>query len=231
MKRWVCPRCKKGVNAPNRMPRDDSRRYCLRCSATSPRLVERVCPARQRRLAAKAATRRRKTENRRTARVARIQKQRQQRDSLPWRDRDDQIRLEFRRLCRLDAWEGNARGAVLTIRRSRLRTHRSGHAKPQRGEVVITFGKDSDQAQLCMLLLHELAHVAAPPREMHGDTFRSLYAQAAREAYGCILQGAFGSVYGELDVAVEQAIREKLNHRRRDSTDDQIHTREGANRN
>lgn len=43
--RWVCPVCNTGCLAPTRPRADDTRRYCLRCSEKSGRLVRRIAPA------------------------------------------------------------------------------------------------------------------------------------------------------------------------------------------
>jgi hypothetical protein len=50
VKRWVCPRCRRGKLAPERPRADDARAYCLPCStkAQDHRLVRLVCPARER---------------------------------------------------------------------------------------------------------------------------------------------------------------------------------------
>lgn len=48
-RRWACPRCGLGISAPSRPRRDDVRRYCLPCSKETGKLVERVCPANERR--------------------------------------------------------------------------------------------------------------------------------------------------------------------------------------
>lgn len=48
MKRWSCPRCGVGGLAPARPARNDVRRYCLECSKTTGKLVERVCGAAER---------------------------------------------------------------------------------------------------------------------------------------------------------------------------------------
>jgi hypothetical protein len=45
MRRWVCPNCGGAVLAPSRPRKDDVRRFCLKCSAKSGRLIERSCPA------------------------------------------------------------------------------------------------------------------------------------------------------------------------------------------
>jgi len=47
MKRWVCPRCGTGQLAPAAMRRDDTRGYCLGCSGSTGKLVQRICPARE----------------------------------------------------------------------------------------------------------------------------------------------------------------------------------------
>lgn len=62
--RWRCPKCDEGKLAPRRARRADTRTYCLACSATSPTLVRRVCPAAEakrvvKREAAKAKARKR----------------------------------------------------------------------------------------------------------------------------------------------------------------------------
>jgi hypothetical protein len=49
MRRWVCPQCGGGVNGIERPRKDDVRRYCLDCSAKTGRLVERTCPALEKR--------------------------------------------------------------------------------------------------------------------------------------------------------------------------------------
>ena len=47
-RRWACPRCGNGIIAPGQPRRNDVRRYCLPCSEATGKLVERVCPARER---------------------------------------------------------------------------------------------------------------------------------------------------------------------------------------
>ena len=56
MRRWVCPECGAGKHAPERLRRNDVRRFCLECSGNKAKgpLVERVCPAVERRREAKA---------------------------------------------------------------------------------------------------------------------------------------------------------------------------------
>lgn len=55
--RWVCPTCGKGANLGPQPRKDDPRRYCLPCSATASRMIERVCPKLEAKRAAKADSR------------------------------------------------------------------------------------------------------------------------------------------------------------------------------
>ena len=64
-KRYVCPLCGTAVLSPSRMAKDDVRRFCLRCSERTGKLVARVSPVLERqrrrskeRTAKKAATKR-----------------------------------------------------------------------------------------------------------------------------------------------------------------------------
>lgn len=52
--RWVCATCGAGANAPSRLAKNDTRRYCLDCSANSRLLVERAAPSLEKRRADRA---------------------------------------------------------------------------------------------------------------------------------------------------------------------------------
>jgi len=216
MKRWLCETCGRGVNAPERMRTNDSRRYCLTCSAKSPTLVERICPA--------AKTRRKRKQGRRTAKAAaakshRVEKavaSKGQLAELPWHQRDDLIRAEFRRLVRLPIWrERVARYKPrLKIRRSSTRWHDSGRAKWS-GEIVTTFGTGADRARICELLTHEICHYATDGGRggrFHGDKFRGLLVDAVRVAYGATLDAdeEIPRRAYSLDTVLECAIRKTL---------------------
>lgn len=75
-RRWRCPDAShSAVNAPERMRRDDTRRFCFPCSEVKGRLVQRVCEVASKRRAVKAAKRAaEQAEVRKTARE-RLQKQ------------------------------------------------------------------------------------------------------------------------------------------------------------
>lgn len=74
MKIWRCPECGSGVRAPQQPRRNDTRRFCLDCSAQSPILVERICPANERRREKSVARSRAKASGKAQAQSKRITK-------------------------------------------------------------------------------------------------------------------------------------------------------------
>lgn len=62
MRKWKCPRCGSGALAPSKPRRDDVRRYCLVCSASTGRLVMREAPALEAERARRAETTKAKRE-------------------------------------------------------------------------------------------------------------------------------------------------------------------------
>ncbi len=135
---WVCPACGSGRRAPSRPRRDDIRRYCFECSTAAGRLIERACPAleRKRRL---ASEKRRERATRQRARDARTREARQK------RDRDQKAadeafivgglrpHQELIRLTRLTAF-GGPRGA-LARHVPELRIRRTSRA-PRYGSMI-----------------------------------------------------------------------------------------------
>lgn len=206
MRRWICPKCLKGANAPERLARTDSRRYCLKCSAKGTKLVERVCPSFEAAKVKRVEARKAKTVNRHERNAAMIREYKATDKAAPFRDSDSKIRAEFNRLRRLKSW-GHKLSTRFTLRRSKVRHHRvSGHCW-EANRIVITVGLKCDAAQIKTVLVHELAHAASRCREHHGDRFRSVMLDAAREAYG------IGSVEPhsqcwEFDNAIADAIRQ-----------------------
>lgn len=177
-KRWVCPRCDGAVLAPSRPRRDDARRYCLACTKTTGRLVERECPALER-------ERERKAVKRAQLRKAEIERKRTSPHAIAER--------WFRRIVRLRCWRDEAKLCALRTVRVSSRTHySSGHAQllgntPSSfvgGEIVITIGNEWRFA--IATLLHEVAHVVAVQRgdSGHGDIWRGCYAGAAAALCG-----------------------------------------------
>lgn len=200
--RWICPQCQGGVNGPQRMRKDDTRRFCLVCSAKAPRLVERTCPVLDKQRDAKRAKAKAKKE-----------KAKADLETLAFWERDDLIQKEFRRLKRLKCWRDRVRHArLVTIRRSSHKRGSSGHAYWHTGVIKITVGVEASKASIGALLLHELAHVGTPKREGHSDRWRALFVESAREGYG--IEGTPEALESSHDLhrwirdAIEKASRE-----------------------
>jgi hypothetical protein len=65
--RWKCESCNNGLLAPTKPRMNDVRRYCLPCSASTGKLVERVAPSLEKqRVAKQAATRKKNVAKRAT---------------------------------------------------------------------------------------------------------------------------------------------------------------------
>lgn len=155
MKRWVCPSCGSGANAPERPRRDDARRYCLACTAKTGRLVERTCPALDR----QRADRRTVQAARRSTKVERSKAA----DTEKWTVGGYDLRKEAKRIWALPTFRPLAYGAdrgypVPQIRlQHRTGYYSTGRASPWNG-VAMTAGTDVGHA--LETLLHELLHAA-----------------------------------------------------------------------
>lgn len=164
---WICPICGRGVRAPDRMRRDDTRRFCLACSAKSPRLVVRTCPALEKRRAAKQARRKMKAK-----------KVKENRDGLPYALRDDLIHRDFVACQRLRCWPRDVSLAYLATIRRRSAQETTGFCS-HLGRITITIGNHQDRDLVVRVLLHELSHYATPlPAPAHGDQWVSCYHEA-----------------------------------------------------
>ena len=69
MKIWRCPACNTGTRAPERLDHLDVRRWCLRCSARTGKLVERSVPSREAEKARRADARKTQTAKRQERRA------------------------------------------------------------------------------------------------------------------------------------------------------------------
>jgi len=194
-RRWVCPRCRRGVNAPSRPRMDDVRRYCLPCSAATGRLVERTCPARETAAQARAAAAKEK--------VAR-QVDREEDAAMTFGYFPQLIRTAFARYARLRAWGPSLARVTFNLRfKGYTRALMEGRPAPEtilhyarytsghcygRSRIVVTVGYDPADAHLT--LLHELAHAAAPSYgEGHGRAFYARLHDAIFEVTGARIPG------------------------------------------
>lgn len=198
MRRWVCPDCGKGVNAPDRPRTDDIRRFCLPCSEKTGRLVKRTCPTLDRERSAKsekaaakrsAAAKRERAKARAEREKAAAKRAREQeraeaaaRASREYRGVN--LDVEAERIWNTPSLVEYHRGSRLPTLdfRRRRQGYTSGRAWPWR--IVMTLGGPVDE--VLWVLAHELAHSAVDRRGRHGhdEVWAAAYAGAARDRWG-----------------------------------------------
>lgn len=175
MRRWICPTCGAGTNAPERPAKDDVRRYCFPCSTKNGKLVERTSPALEKQRAASREKSAAKTTNaRQRATEARIVKV----TVGPFNLEKEAARIwkvsTFREMRR---WRKEV--PPITFRRSQ-KWHSSGHANYYSRQIVVTIGTNPYDA--AVTVLHELGHIAVGS-EGHSSRFWSALRSAAKEAW------------------------------------------------
>lgn len=186
--RWVCPKCENGCLGPSRPRRDDTRRYCLACSAKTGRMVERVAPARERAREQSAAKR-----------TARSQAERAAAQHAA-RQYPACLQAEWARMLRLPLARQYLKGPIALKVRKGTGPWTPGHAWYGRSLVTITAGTEESGAR--ETLLHELAHHIVHrkfPRDRlllgdglgpgravksHGTEFRAVLAELACQWLG-----------------------------------------------
>ena len=174
-RRWVCPSCGSGVLAPERPRKDDVRRYCLDCSKATGRLVERACPALDRRRAA----RRERSVAVRTSRAESDRRREAARRTVDGRDLGADLK-RFLRLPSLQTSRHRQSGTPTVIWRKSTKEHSSGFYTRARHRITVTLGTDLASAQAT--LLHELVHAFRFPMS-HGPEFWRAMQETAREAW------------------------------------------------
>lgn len=191
MRRWVCPSCTGGVNAPERMHHDDVRRFCLACSKGSTRLVRRACPALEKTSARQA--------DRSAARRVEKAEERKREDAARFEACGVDVRLLSEELWRAFPI-GRGRPPALRLRRVQSGAV-FGRAYFQRCLISIGVGPSATNPQLSCTVLHELAHiyVGAPMlngrRAPHGLAFNRALRAAAKRAFAVDLPLGSGRGY------------------------------------
>lgn len=154
MKRWKCTQCGSGVNAPGRMRRDDVRRYCLACSKTTGRLVQRTCPVLDREREQKAARRAAKAKAFRDRRTAKV--------TFAGVNVPDLATMCWAKLMRLGYVKQGRRPPRVEVKRTQAGNTRgrAGVRGMSDGLPYVTFyiGPDADAASIKELVLHEMCH-------------------------------------------------------------------------
>lgn len=175
MKRYVCPReCGNNLLAPNRMASDDVRRFCLPCSEETGKLVERICPARERKKARKAEARREQ---------AKAERARERERTAHLR----QAKKDRRKAARLKVWE--TEGLKMRPEWLEIRDGKLGHGRAGRTGWVVA-GRDSTATWNALVIVHELTHIClyrlrhVSKWKGHGRAFRGIFLAAACEFFG-----------------------------------------------
>jgi hypothetical protein len=169
VKRWVCPLCNGGALAPAAPRADDVRGYCLACSKRTGRLVRRTCPSLVRERGARREAQRADAKATRAKATAR--------EVAAWTACALDVRIVARR-----CWRALGQRSELPAIKLRRRVSRGTCGRAYFGErrVVLSIGPDCDTAKLWELVLHELAHIAAPePGEPHGFGFARMMSRGA----------------------------------------------------
>jgi hypothetical protein len=191
--RWNCPTgTHPGILGPTRPPKNSVVRYCLPCSETTGRLVERVAPALETKRAtnaerqkAKAATsRQRAAQKRADAKAA---------ETARYSVEGVDLRSEMARLVRLRAF-GGVKGPLasrlpqFTVTRRTSRPGRYGFAEPWANRIHMAIWPGCTLADARETLVHELTHLYVGEQpgsaSWHGDTFWRVMDRAFSQAYG-----------------------------------------------
>jgi hypothetical protein len=228
---WTCPKCQNAHRAPSRPRKDDVRRFCLKCSEMTGRLVARVCGVLEKARELAVGKRKNSEQKKRERAAERAVKARvteRQRYVVAGVDLLDEAKRYWDVLCRSKWTEGEfLRHGMLVDRRQNMRER--GH--PQivvrktrhslsgvwtrvKGveAVVVRFSGDNqcDAAGVRELLLHELCHAALPTGTGHNMRFRKCLRDAAQELWGVEIDIIPTRHRYHLDDLITEELRKKL---------------------
>jgi len=193
-------------------------RFCLACSERTGELVERSCPALERRRQAKADARAAKDKRRRAAarreHAARTERNAARRSAAAAArlEAAGDLQVELERLwpiARALSSRDDRDALPEFAQRRRGDRYVSGHAYYEgRGRIVVSVGDDADVASAYGVLAHEVAHLMVPDTEHHGPAFWMYLVALVREAYGAApdLSGQ-PQAHGK-QLIIEQSIRD-----------------------
>jgi hypothetical protein len=193
--RWKCPSCGEGVLGPQKPRRDNVIRFCLKCSRKEGHLVERVCPALEKKRTA--------SRERSRARVAGKAAAKEERERARWTfksgDLSVDLRVEAKRLLGLVGLSSS--DVVVELRTRRRGGYTTGFSSG--GRIVLTIPADAKPSVAIAVLAHEVAH-EANRADGHGAAWRASFVELA-ESYGAVVRGGFGSSH-ELHRGIEHAL-------------------------
>lgn len=207
--RWVCPNCGSGKLIGKQPRKNKTARYCLPCSEGTGYLVERVCPAleKKRDASSEAAARR-------VAKKVEAERAKFHFDDGGVEPFD--ILGEFYRLQRFAPFRKlDWSRWSLKLRRCKKPQNRHGFCSPSRREISISLWEGLDRSDVKETLIHEMVHAVVRGQRTgprwHGDKFRGTLDEASRKCFDIpadvTLPTYAGSTWG-LDVAITTWLRE-----------------------
>ena len=156
--RWECPKCEGAIIAPSRLRKTDTRRYCMKCSAKAPKLIERSAPTLVKKRTERAATVKAKRD---------ASKQRAHEISYVV-EGVDCLKLMKDLLC-LPVYGGRD----LVIHRCAYRPRKYGHWNDWQSEIHLFVWPGITEASLRETMIHELMHCAQRTWPCHEYAFNS----------------------------------------------------------
>lgn len=180
---WRCPNCEDQIRAPERPRKSDVRRYCLKCSADTGHLVERVVPALERRRAQALVDRKVKAQTARE-REREAERKRWSRTLITASGEEIEVDIlgEFKRVCRLPQFTGLAkRPPSLNLMRSRYGV--SGQAWGWHINLRIPERAEAEDA--LETLVHEVCHAWCERhgRHSHDEFFKQALSRACEQYF------------------------------------------------
>jgi hypothetical protein len=215
--RWKCELCNNGLLAPSKPRMNDVRRYCLPCSASTGKLVQRVSPTLEKqRVAKQAASRKKNVAKRATVakRTAPIKTQKRI-DA----QRSKMIHNEAERIWKLMQPYHNGKPLPrIIIARGKNWGSQGGHAQRYSNEIQVNVDRDQSpnrSKRVWEVLAHELCHKAVPPiyrngsTDVHSREFYHCLRHAWQKRWKCEISFATVSTWG---YSVDHIIQRQAEH-------------------
>lgn len=215
--RWKCELCNNGLLAPTKPRMNDVRRYCLPCSASTGKLVQRVSPTLEKqRVAKQAASRKKNVAKRATVakRTAPIKTQKRI-DA----QRSKMIHNEAEKIWKLmQPYHGGKPLPRIIIARGKNWGSQGGHAQRYSNEIQVNVDRDQSpnrSRRVWEVLAHELCHKAVPPiyrngsTDVHSREFYHCLRHAWQKRWKCEISFATVSTWG---YSVDYIIQRQAEH-------------------
>ena len=215
--RWKCELCDNGLLAPTKPRMNDVRRYCLPCSASTGKLVQRVSPTLEKqRVAKQAASRKKNVAKRATVakRTAPIKTQKRidaQRSKMIYNEAEKIWKL-------MQPYHNGKPLPRIIIARGKNWGSQGGHAQRYSNEIQVNVDRDQSpnrSRRVWEVLAHELCHKAVPPiyrngsTDVHSREFYHCLRHAWQKRWKCEISFATVSTWG---YSVDHIIQRQAEH-------------------